>query len=201
MQMIQQQLQNNAVTSWKANKMAKLNYTLILNELEQTLSAVNAEDAHTFEQKVLEANAVFVSGKGRSGFVANSFAMRLNQLGQRAYVVGESTTPSIQQGDVFIIISGSGSTAHLKLLAEKAKEVGAEVLLITTKPDSPIGSLADLAIELPAGTKHDAEGSDQPLGSLFEQSALILLDSLVLNLQEQLKISEEKMQQNHANLE
>lgn len=181
--------------------MAKLNYTLILNELEQTLSAVNAEDAHTFEQKVLEANAVFVSGKGRSGFVANSFAMRLNQLGQRAYVVGESTTPSIQQGDVFIIISGSGSTAHLKLLAEKAKEVGAEVLLITTKPDSPIGSLADLAIELPAGTKHDPEGSDQPLGSLFEQSALILLDSLVLNLQEQLKISEEKMQQNHANLE
>ncbi len=201
MQMTQQKQQNNAVTSWKANKMAKLNYTLILNELEQTLSAVNAEDAHTFEQKVLEANAVFVSGKGRSGFVANSFAMRLNQLGQRAYVVGESTTPSIQQGDVFIIISGSGSTAHLKLLAEKAKEVGAEVLLITTKPDSPIGSLADLAIELPAGTKHDAEGSDQPLGSLFEQSALILLDSLVLNLQEQLKISEEKMQQNHANLE
>ncbi|SUM14007.1 6-phospho 3-hexuloisomerase [Staphylococcus chromogenes] len=201
MQMTQQKQQNNAVTSWKVNKMAKLNYTLILNELEQTLSAVNAEDAHTFEQKVLEANAVFVSGKGRSGFVANSFAMRLNQLGQRAYVVGESTTPSIQQGDVFIIISGSGSTAHLKLLAEKAKEVGAEVLLITTKPDSPIGSLADLAIELPAGTKHDAEGSDQPLGSLFEQSALILLDSLVLNLQEQLKISEEKMQQNHANLE
>lgn len=201
MQMTQQKQQNNAVTSWKANKMAKLNYSLILNELEQTLSAVNAEDAHTFEQKVLEANAVFVSGKGRSGFVANSFAMRLNQLGQRAYVVGESTTPSIQQGDVFIIISGSGSTAHLKLLAEKAKEVGAEVLLITTKPDSPIGSLADLAIELPAGTKHDAEGSDQPLGSLFEQSALILLDSLVLNLQEQLKISEEKMQQNHANLE
>ncbi|WP_105985730.1 6-phospho-3-hexuloisomerase [Staphylococcus chromogenes] len=181
--------------------MAKLNYSLILNELEQTLSAVNVEDAHTFEQKVLEANAVFVSGKGRSGFVANSFAMRLNQLGQRAYVVGESTTPSIQLGDVFIIISGSGSTAHLKLLAEKAKEVGADVLLITTKPDSPIGSLADLAIELPAGTKHDAEGSDQPLGSLFEQSALILLDSLVLNLQEQLKISEEKMQQNHANLE
>lgn len=45
------------------------------------------------------------------------------------------------------------------------------MLLITTKPDSAIGQLANLAIELPAGTKHDAEGSDQPLGSLFEQSA------------------------------
>lgn len=183
------------------NKMSKLNYALILKELEQTLSAVHPDVAHSFEQKVLEANAIFVSGKGRSGFIANSFAMRLNQLGQHAYVVGESTTPSIQKEDLFVIISGSGSTTHLKLLAEKAKEVGAEVLLITTKPDSPIGTMADLSIELPAGTKHDAEGSDQPLGSLFEQSALILLDSVVLNLQQQLNISEETMQQNHANLE
>ena len=49
------------------------------------------------------------------GFVSNSFAMRLNQLGKNAYVVGESTTPSIKEHDLFIIISGSGSTEHLRL--------------------------------------------------------------------------------------
>ncbi len=63
--------------------------------------------------------------------------VRLNQLGKYAYVVGESTTPSITSEDLFVIISGSGKTEHLKLLADKAKSVGAEVVLMTTSPNSP----------------------------------------------------------------
>ncbi|UEX89891.1 6-phospho-3-hexuloisomerase [Staphylococcus ratti] len=181
--------------------MAALNYQLILKEIEQTLRSIHEEHACHFEQKILDANRVFVAAKGRSGFVANSFAMRLNQLGKQTHVVGEATTPSIQKGDMFIVISGSGTTAHLKLLAEKAKDVEAEVFLIMTNSASTIGKLADGVIELPAGTKYDAEGSKQPLGSLFEQSAQILLDSFVLNLQQRLNVSEETMQHNHANLE
>ena len=41
-------------------------------------------------------------------------------------------------------------------------------------------------IALPAGTKHEAEGSEQPLGSLFEQSSLIFLDSVVIGLMDAL---------------
>ena len=177
------------------------NYRLILDEIEQTLSNIKSEQTSTFLTQLLDAKNVFVAGKGRSGFVANSFAMRLNQLGKQAHVVGESTTPSIHEEDLFVVISGSGSTAHLKLLAEKAKKSGAQVIVLTTQPESPIGTLADSVIELPAGTKYDAEGSAQPLGSLFEQASQIFLDSLVLNLMEKLSVDEETMQQNHANLE
>ncbi|MCG7339304.1 6-phospho-3-hexuloisomerase [Staphylococcus sp. ACRSN] len=177
------------------------NYRLILDELDNTLSHVKDSEAETFLKQIIKAEQVFVSGKGRSGFVANSFAMRLNQLGKSAYVVGESTTPSITERDIFVIISGSGSTEHLRLLADKAKSVGAEVVLLTTKPESPIGDLANAIIELPAGTKYDAEGSAQPLGSLFEQAAQVFLDSVVLDLMTELKVDEETMQQNHANLE
>ncbi|MCD8827271.1 6-phospho-3-hexuloisomerase [Staphylococcus gallinarum] len=177
------------------------NYRLILDELDNTLSHVKDSEAETFLKQIIKAEQVFVSGKGRSGFVANSFAMRLNQLGKVAHVVGESTTPSITNKDIFVIISGSGSTEHLRLLADKAKSVGAEVVLLTTKPSSPIGDLANAIIELPAGTKYDAEGSAQPLGSLFEQAAQIFLDSIVLDLMSALKVDEETMQQNHANLE
>lgn len=193
--------QNNVEKLWTGNKMTVLNYQLILNEIAQTLRSVNDDTVTQFERKIIDAPSVFVSGKGRSGFVANGFAMRLNQLGKQAHVVGESTTPSIQKGDIFLIISGSGSTTHLKLLAEKAKNLEAEVLLISTKRESAIGQIADLVIELPAGTKHDAAGSDQPLGSLFEQSAQLFFDSLVINLQEKLNVSEAAMQDNHANLE
>lgn len=95
--------------------------------------------------------------------------MRLNQLGKYAHVVGESTTPSITKDDLFVVISGSGSTEHLRILTEKAKSVGAEVVLLTTSPNSAIGKLANAVIELPAGTKYDAEGSTQPLGSLLNR--------------------------------
>ncbi|TGV07472.1 6-phospho-3-hexuloisomerase, partial [Mesorhizobium sp. M8A.F.Ca.ET.173.01.1.1] len=95
----------------------------------------------------------------------------------------------------------SGSTEHLRLLVEKAKSVDAEVVLLSPNPNSAIGALANTVIELPAGTKYDAEGSAQPLGSLFEQAAQVFLDSLVLDLMNELKVDEETMQSNHANLE
>ncbi|SNV99201.1 SIS domain-containing protein [Staphylococcus muscae] len=201
MQMTLVKQQNNVVKRLKGDSMFNRNYQLILDELSQTLKQVDTEATDRFVKQILQADKVFVSGKGRSGFVANSFAMRLNQLGQQAYVVGETTTPSIKEGDCLIIVSGSGSTTHLQLLADKAVAVGAHVLLLSTVMDSPIGQLADTTVVLPASTKHRAEGSQQPLGSLFEQSAQVLLDSLVLDMQERLDISEETMQENHANLE
>lgn len=177
------------------------NYNLIVEELESTFSQLENNVYQGFGQLVTQAPRVFVAGKGCSGFIANSFAMRLNQLDKVSYVVGETTTPSISNNDLFIIISGSGSTEHLRLLAEKADSIGATIALITTKSNTKIGQLADLSVVLPAGTKHDAEGSMQPLGSLFEQSSLIFLDSVVLGLMSEDDIDETMMQQNHANLE
>ncbi|WP_046133297.1 SIS domain-containing protein, partial [Bacillus thermotolerans] len=111
------------------------NYRLILEELDATLSQVDNTEYERFSNDVIGADRIFTAGKGRSGFVANSFAMRLNQLGKNAYVVGESTTPSIKEHDLFIIISGSGSTEHLRLLAEKAQSVGAKIVLLTTNAE------------------------------------------------------------------
>ena len=177
------------------------NYNLIVEELESTFSQLENNVYQGFGQLVTQAPRVFVAGKGRSGFIVNSFAMRLNQLDKVSYVVGETTTPSISNNDLFIIISGSGSTEHLRLLAEKADSIGTTIALITTKSNTKIGQLADLSVVLPAGTKHDAEGSMQPLGSLFEQSSLTFLDSVVLGLMSEDDIDETMMQQNHANLE
>ena len=177
------------------------NYHLILEETDNTLSHLEDNDYGRFANEVVGASRIFTAGKGRSGYVANSFAMRLNQLGKDASAIGEATTPSIKEHDLLIIISGSGSTEHLRLLAEKAHSVGAKIALITTKKESKIGDVADTVIALPAGTKYEAEGSEQPLGSLFEQSSLIFLDSVVIGLMDAFNINEEAMQDNHANLE
>ncbi|MBF0795645.1 6-phospho-3-hexuloisomerase [Staphylococcus lentus] len=182
-----------------ANKMSQ--YKLILSEIEHTLNKVDEQKNIKFLDEILKANAIFVAAKGRSSFVANSFAMRLNQLGKRSYVVGETTTPSIQEDDLLLIVSGSGKTAHLQLLSEIANQAKANIILISTQSESKIAELSKEVITLPAGTKYDEKGSEQPLGSLFEQSSQIFLDSIIMELMKEINVSETTMQNNHANLE
>ncbi|EKS31720.1 3-hexulose-6-phosphate synthase [Staphylococcus epidermidis BVS058A4] len=97
-------------------------------------------------------------------------------------------------------ISNAKVLADLKIMdaadyeVSQAVKFGADVVLLTTKFDSAIGEIADTVVELPSGTKHDADGSDQPLGSLFEQSSQIFLDSVIIGLMDQLDVDETTMQ-------
>ena len=45
---------------------------------------------------------IFVAGEGRSGFSAKGFAMRLMHLGYTVYVVGETITPALREGDLLV---------------------------------------------------------------------------------------------------
>ena len=133
-----------------------------------------------------------------------ALGMRLMHLGKTVYVVSETTTPSIAAEDLLILGSGSGQTASLLVIAEQARRLGAKTLLFTTGATSPLAKLADYRVVIPA--LKDAEGgrgliSVQPMGSLFEQSLLILCDSLILGLMQQSEVSAEQMFERHANLE
>ena len=91
-------------------------------------------------------------------------------------------------------------------MAQKAKELGATIILLTTDPESPIGKLADHTVEIPApspkiGGDAAPGQSTQPMGSLFEQSLFILLDCLILLLMERRNLTSEQMFARHANLE
>ena len=136
-----------------------------------------------------------------------AFAMRLMHLGLDVHVVGDATTPSLASGDLLVIGSGSGETASLQGLARKA-QLGAEVALVTIVPDSTIGKLADPVIRLRAPSPKAARGqgepaaaSIQPVGSLFEQGLLLLLDIIVMRMAVAGGITSEQMFQRHANLE
>lgn len=76
------------------------NFDFTVKELESTFSHLEDNDYQSFEESVTQAPRVFVADKVRSGFIANSFAMRLNPLGKLSYVVGETTTPSISSNDL-----------------------------------------------------------------------------------------------------
>ncbi|MCI4460041.1 MAG: 6-phospho-3-hexuloisomerase [Acidilobus sp.] len=156
---------------------------------------------------------VLVMGAGRSGLVGKAFAMRLLHLGFNSYVLGETIVPSISRGDVAIAISGSGRTGLIVEAADAAKKVGAYVIAITTYPESPLGQLADLVVMVPGRSKvskmddyfaRQILGLHEPLaplGTLFEDTAMLLLDGVIYYLMMKLNVTEDEMRSRHANIE
>ena len=177
----------------------------VMAELDRTLGAVATDDVERLVDMILSARRVFVAGAGRSGLAMKAFAMRLMHLGLRAYVVGETVTPAMTADDLLLIGSGSGETASLVAMAEKVRALKARLALVTIVADSRIGRLAEAVVAIPAPSpkaraQHGVT-SVQPMGSLFEQSLLILLDVVVLRLMEQQKTDSAAMFERHANLE
>lgn len=177
----------------------------MLDELRTALSVVNEAQAEKLATAIIEAQAVFVAGAGRSGLAMRSFAMRLVHLGLHAYVVGETTTPRITDRDLLIIGSGSGSTPGLIVHAETARSIGAPLGVITIDEESALAINADLVLTISAPSSKMARDtgarSIQPLASLFEQGLLLTLDAMVLVLMDRTGESSEKMFARHSILE
>ena len=75
---------------------------------------------------------------------------------------------------------------------------------ITDNPDSTMKEYSDLFIRIPVQTKlalPEEISSIQPMTSLFEQSVLLLGDSIALVMIEEKAIDMSKLWQYHANLE
>ena len=157
----------------------------ILAEIETVLGAVEEQQLEAVMERMQKNRRVFVDGEGRSGFSAKGFAMRLMHLGYTVFFVGETITPALREGDLFIAVSGSGKSANVLNDAKKAKTAGAELIAVTSKPDSPLAQEADCVLVIPGTVKGDAgsqRGSIQLLSSLFDQSLHITLDALCLLL-------------------
>ncbi len=167
----------------------------------------------TLIQAYNEKRKILVMGAGRSGLVGKAFAMRLMHLGFNSYVLGDTITPPVKAGDIVFAISGSGRTELIVTAAKAGKIVGAKVIAITSHPDSPLGEIADLVLEVPGRTKL-AEETDYfarqilgiheplaPLGTLFEDTTMVVLDGLIVELMHQLGKTEKELKSMHANIE
>ena len=180
-----------------------------MNEIGQVVSELSESSSQIPEtalQSVIDlVNAherIFVYGTGRSGLMLKAFAMRLMQLGKSSYVVTETTCPSVNKGDLLIVGSSSGRTQSVVLEAESAVKQGADLLVIAGNTDSPLTKLKapDILIESPNKYTETAQ-SVQPLGSLFEQMLLIVLDAVILRMVNQGIGSNKSMAQRHASLD
>lgn len=176
----------------------------ILHEIDQVIRGIEEKLIQEAAETLAGSKRIFVTGEGRSGLMAKSFAMRLMHLGANVYVLGETISPALKDGDTIVAVSGSGTTKQTVWTAERAKEMNCLVIGVTANPESPLGKAAAEIIHIPAATKYRREGeaeSIQPLGSLFDQCAHIIFDAICLRYGNAKKVSHEEAFKQHSNVE
>lgn len=186
---------------------------MITEHAKKVSERLNGEEVNELVKIILNSERVFIAGAGRSGLIAKAFAMRLMHLNFRVHVIGETITPRLEEGDLFLGVSGSGETTRVVSAARTAKEIGAKLVVITSYPDSTLGELSDLVVEVP-GRVETAEKKSYtgrqitgeyesltPLGTLFEVTALTFLDGVIASLMKELGKEEEDLSQQHASVE
>ncbi len=175
--------------------MFKDSYEYILESIEKSLNAIDVSLVNQGVDMITEAKQIFVYGSGRSGLVGKFFAMRLVQLGLVAYFIGETITPVVNKGDLVVLISNTGRTQSTLLVESIVKRVGAKVIAITSSAKSPLAKHADLTFII----RYEKEkGELAPLGTLFEDAAVVFLDSIISSLMNKLGQTEEDMRRRHA---
>lgn len=175
---------------------------LIINELNCSIQTLTDKNISDLIQNIKKHKRIFVYGTGRSGLMLKAFAMRLMQLGLNSFVVGETTTPSVQKGDLLIVASASGETDSVNMMAESALRQKIDLVVISASPHSTLAKIQSPDILLQSGTKlSQSQVSQQPLGSLFEQMLLIIFDTVILVMSNQQKDSNDDMAHRHASLE
>lgn len=176
----------------------------ILEETRLLLQSLSDDAVEDLISGIEAANAIFCSAQGRSGYVLRCFCMRLMHLGYRVYFCGETITPAIGEGDMLVVLSGSGETASTLDSVQIARKRGATIFAILGHLSTRIAPLADHSIHLPGTTKlrRDSEPvSSQMAGSLFEQAAFIFLEAVVLALSQNRKEAIDSELRLHAVIE
>ncbi|MGE5171975.1 MAG: KpsF/GutQ family sugar-phosphate isomerase, partial [Rudaea sp.] len=142
---------------------------------------------------------VVVSGIGKSGHVARKLAATLASTGTPAFFVHPAEASHgdlgmITAGDVVVMLSNSGETDELALLAPHLKRQGAALVALTGNATSTIARAADVHLDVAV----DAEAC--PLGlapTASTTAALALGDALALALLDARGFSVEDFARSH----
>lgn len=184
----------------RLNKLHGYNYSYINLFLEHVNEHVeNYEKSLDFDvigdfiEVILESNNIFVTGIGRSKLVGRGFIMKLVSLGLKSFFHNEPTSPYIEKDDCLIAISGSGETKAVLNDVKTAKEKGSKILSLTNNHDSSLGKLSDFVwiidgkepvneFELEERLITGDYIKITPMGTLFELTSMIMLESFIEEL-------------------
>lgn len=168
----------------------------LLKRIDAVMAKVDWTSFMEMARMLPRARRTFVTGAGRSGLVARSFGMRLMHAGLPIFIPGETITPAAGEGDLLVAISCTGETGFTDYLARRARELGANVVVITAEPNSPLANDADKVVYIPATAEDIVVRA-----AVFEHATSLCLDAVFNVLADKLKLDLDQYRQRHANLE
>ncbi|MCX9025064.1 MAG: 6-phospho-3-hexuloisomerase [Candidatus Methanoperedens sp.] len=183
---------------------------LIAKHIIKVSSKLDTGSVKRLVDEIIGSKRIFLMGAGRSGLAAKAFAMRLMHMGFNVFVVGETTTPAVQPDDLVIAVSGSGETPSIASLGGIAKKIGSKLAVITSNKDSTLGKISDIVVIVPGRPREDIIYEDYherrmvgypelaPLGTIFEITALVFLDSIVSELMVRTGANEAELKKKHT---
>lgn len=168
----------------------------IFEELRVLWSSINADQLRKIVREIASCEGkIFCLGAGRMGYSIQSFAMRLSHLGFPAYMIGDTTLPRIEKGDLILINSSSGETPTIVLLTKIAKKYGGRVIVISSNEGSTLSKLADLRVI------YKQIGSKQLMKTAYEQFSFLLFDKMAFDIFQISGRSLDFVENNHSILE
>jgi len=156
-------------------------------EIEALQALLNTVDSNleSVAQMIREARGrVVITGVGKSGHIGRKIAATLASLGTPAFFVHATEgvhgdLGMITADDVVIAISYSGGTEETLNIVPPIRQIGAKLIALTGRPDSPLARNADLTLDI--GVRQEAD----PLGLAPTSSTtatLVLGDALAIAL-------------------
>lgn len=183
----------------------------VLAEINEVLESVNENDINRLVDALVKNDEVKVLGyaAGRMGSGLKAFIMRLNHLGIKASFFGDNYVPPMNDNDVFICCSNSGSTKSVLSILEifKAKANGTVVSFVGNE-NSKMAEASDIVIKFKTcnGGLNSADdpskiNSIQPMTTLTEQSMFVLFDIITMMIIERKGIDIKETKKYHSNIE
>jgi D-arabinose 5-phosphate isomerase GutQ len=166
------------------NELLRRARQVIVAESAAVLSAAESLDQNFVDvvQVLLECSGkVLITGSGTSGTIARRAAHLFSVGGTPAFYLSPDDglhggLGVLRKNDVVIAISKGGASEELNQFCRRAGELAAAVIVITAAPESELGQLADLVLQLRLPAESDL-GAVVATGSSLASAAL--LDALV----------------------
>lgn len=173
----------------------------VVAENRKVLNKISIREIAVLLDEIEKAKTIQLYAMGRMGLSMRGFAMRLKHMGFDTYIVYDTITPRIGEGDLLLDLCG---VTNVELNVIKcAKEAGARVGILGAHPENEHGRLADFTVRVPGQIfgGPDEVSSIQPMASLLEQAMFLFTDILAMMLIERNHVDVKEMHYRHTNLE
>ncbi len=141
----------------EADLKTALNYSREVLQLEaqavgRLADALEEEYLEVLERLYQSQGRLLLTGVGKSGLIARKMAATFSSTGTPAYFVhaGEALHGDLGMvtgQDILLALSTSGETQEVLRLVPAVKRIGADLIVITSNPQSPLAEQADLVLD------------------------------------------------------